>query len=59
MDPKLFKFNTISLHGGQRIDEETVISYANISKGDVYTEEIGNKVLKSLYETNLFSNNPL
>ncbi len=23
MDPKLLKFNTISLHGGQRIDEET------------------------------------
>ena len=48
--------NSINVDGIQRIDEETVISYANISKGDVYTEEIGNKVLKSLYETNLFSN---
>ncbi len=48
--------NSISIEGIQRIDKETVISYANVSKGDVYTEEIGNKVLKSLFETNLFSN---
>jgi outer membrane protein insertion porin family len=48
--------NLINIDGIQRIDKETVISYANVSKGDVYTEEIGNKVLKSLFETNLFSN---
>tara|TARA_Y200000002_G_scaffold266920_1_gene221879 strand:+ start:104 stop:2317 length:2214 start_codon:yes stop_codon:yes gene_type:complete len=46
----------ISIDGMQRIDEETVISYANISKGAIYSEEIGNNVLKSLFETNLFSN---
>ncbi len=48
--------NSISVDGIQRIDKETVISYSNISKGDIYTEEIGNKVLKYLFETNLFSN---
>ena len=48
--------NSISIDGIQRIDEETIISYANISKGDIYSEEIGNAVLKSLFETNLFSN---
>ena len=48
--------NSINIDGVQRIDRETVISYANISKGDTYTEEIGNNVLKSLFETNLFSN---
>ncbi len=48
--------NSISIDGIQRIDEETVISYANISKGDIYSEEIGNSILKSLFETNLFSN---
>ena len=48
--------NSINIDGIQRIDGETVISYANISKGDTYTEEIGNNVLKSLFETNLFSN---
>ncbi len=48
--------DSITIDGTQRIDEETVISYANISKGDIYTEELGNKVLKSLFETNLFSN---
>ena len=48
--------NSISIEGVQRIDKETVTSYANISKGDVYTEEIGNNVLRNLFETNLFSN---
>ena len=48
--------NNINIDGIQRIDEETVISYANISNGDSYTEELGNTVLKNLFETNLFSN---
>ena len=48
--------DSINIDGVQRIDEETVISSANISKGDIYTEEIGNNVLKSLFETNLFAN---
>ncbi len=48
--------SSINIEGIQRIDKETVISYANISKEDVYTEEVGNEVLKSLFETNLFSN---
>ncbi len=46
----------IQVEGTQRIDTETVITYANISKDDIYTEELGNKALKSLFETNLFSN---
>ncbi len=48
--------NSINIEGIQRIDRETVTSYANISKGDIYTEEMGNNVLRSLFETNLFSN---
>ena len=47
---------SIRVDGIQRIDKETVILYANISEGDVYSEEKGNNVLKSLFETNLFSN---
>jgi len=48
--------SSISIDGMQRIDEETIVSYAGISLGDSYTEEIGNKALKNLFETNLFSN---
>ena len=48
--------NSISIEGVQRVDKETVTSYANISKGDIYTEELGNAVLRNLFETNLFSN---
>ncbi len=48
--------NSIKIDGTQRIDTETVIAYSNISVGDNYTEQLGNEVLKSLFETNLFSN---
>ena len=46
----------ISVEGTQRIDIETVISYSDISKGTAYTDELGNQVLKKLFDTNLFSN---
>ncbi len=50
------KIDEIDVVGSQRVDIETVISYSNISKGDIYTEELGNKILKDLFDTNLFSN---
>ncbi len=46
----------IQINGNQRIDVETIISYANISLDDIYTEEKGNEILKSLFNTELFSN---
>tara|TARA_Y200000002_G_scaffold300626_1_gene255654 strand:- start:5105 stop:7351 length:2247 start_codon:yes stop_codon:yes gene_type:complete len=48
--------NFINIEGTQRIDVETVISYSEITEGEIYTEEKGNLVLKRLFETNLFSN---
>jgi outer membrane protein assembly factor BamA len=50
------KIKKIDVLGTQRIDIETVISYSNIDLNDVYTEELGNKILKDLFDTNLFSN---
>ena len=50
------KINQIDVLGTQRIDTETVISYSNVDLGDIYTEELGNKILKDLFDTNLFSN---
>ena len=47
---------SISVEGTQRIDKETVVSYSNIKVGDTYTEELGNNILKELFDTNLFSN---
>ncbi len=44
------------ISGTQRIDKETVISYSNININDIYSEELGNDALKSLFETDLFSN---
>ena len=48
--------NSIQVDGVQRIEKETVISYSNISLNSTYTEELGNNALKSLFETDLFSN---
>ncbi len=50
------QINEIKIDGTQRIDNETVISYSNVNIGDIYTEELGNKILKDLFDTNLFSN---
>ena len=50
------KIDEIDIQGTQRIDTETVISYSNVDLGDIYTEELGNKILKDLFDTNLFSN---
>ena len=47
---------SINVQGTQRIDVETVISYADIEIGQRYNEERGNSVLKKLFDTNLFSN---
>ena len=46
----------IRINGTQRIDIETIISYASVSIGDIYNEELGNQILKDLFDTNLFSN---
>ena len=50
------KIDKIDIQGTQRIDTETVVSYSNVDLGDIYTEELGNKILKDLFDTNLFSN---
>tara|TARA_Y100000816_G_scaffold262964_1_gene220992 strand:- start:46 stop:2307 length:2262 start_codon:yes stop_codon:yes gene_type:complete len=50
------KIVSIDVIGTQRIDIDTVISYSKIEIGDIYSEEIGNEILKDLFNTNLFSN---
>ena len=45
----------INVNGLQRISLETVISYAEIDIGSIYTEDISNNAVKKLYETQLFS----
>ena len=47
---------SIEINGIKRIEKETVITYSNINLNDIYTEELGNDALKSLFETDLFSN---
>ncbi len=44
------------IEGAQRIDNETIISYSQVDLGQTYSEELGNKILKNLFLTNLFSN---
>ena len=46
----------IEIVGNQRIDVETVISYGKIEINDIYSDEIGNEILKNLFNTELFSN---
>ncbi len=50
------EINKIEIVGNQRVDLETIISYADLETGDQYSNEIGNEILKKLFDTNLFSN---
>ena len=46
----------IEINGNQRIDVETILSYSDINLEDSYSDEKGNKILKNLFNTELFSN---
>ena len=50
-----FFIDEIEINGLERIERETVISYSKLSIDSPYSNEIGNVALKSLYETDLFS----
>ncbi len=44
----------IDIQGNQRVTDDTVLSYANISEGEIFTSEIGESIIKNLYETGYF-----
>ena len=46
--------NRIVIDGNQRVTNETALSYADISEGDIFTEKIGQTIIKNLYETGYF-----
>ena len=45
----------ILIEGNQRVEEETIYSYVNISKGDSFDSDKLNNALKSLFSTGFFS----
>ncbi len=46
---------TISVSGAQRLEPQTILSYIRLRPGDVWTQEVGDQVLKDLYATELFA----
>ena len=44
----------IIIEGNQRVTNDTVLSYADISEGDSFTNEVGQRILKNLYGTGYF-----
>ena len=44
----------IIIQGNQRVSDETILTYANISRGDRITSELIQNVIKKLYETKYF-----
>ncbi|MBX7495710.1 outer membrane protein assembly factor BamA [Qipengyuania sp. 6B39] len=47
---------TIAVSGAQRLEPQTILSYIRLRPGDVWTQAVGDQVLKDLYATELFSN---
>ena len=52
-DQKL-SISKIIIQGNQRVSTDTILTYANISKGDKITSELIQSVIKRLYETKYF-----
>ena len=48
--------NSIEVNGLERIEFDTVISYADIEINDLYDDDAVNNSLKNLFKTDLFSN---
>lgn len=47
--------NSIILEGNQRVEEDTILNYITIHKGDKFTSRAVDESLKSLFATGLFS----
>ncbi|QPC99700.1 MULTISPECIES: outer membrane protein assembly factor BamA [Qipengyuania] len=47
---------TIAVAGAQRLEPQTILSYIRLRPGDVWSQAVGDQVLKDLYATELFSN---
>jgi outer membrane protein insertion porin family len=45
----------IAVTGTQRVEPTTVLSYITVREGDDYSDQVGDKTLKALFATNLFS----
>jgi outer membrane protein insertion porin family len=45
----------ITVTGTQRIEPATVLSYITVHEGDAYSDQVGDKALKALFATGLFS----
>ena len=46
---------TIAVSGAQRLEPQTILSYIQLRPGDVWSQAVGDEVLKDLYATELFS----
>ena len=44
----------IIIKGNERVSNDTVLTYANISKGDVISPKLIQDIIKRLYQTNYF-----
>jgi len=50
-----FFINEIEIDGLERIERDTVILFSKLNINDLYSNDIGNRALKELYNTDLFS----
>ncbi len=53
--PVIHTIRSIAVRGNQRLEPETIRSYANLSPGQTYTAETLDQALKDLYATQLFA----
>jgi len=53
--PVQLTIHTVTVHGNQRLEPDTVRAYANLYPGQTYTRETLDAAIKALYATGLFA----
>ena len=48
------KVSKIIIDGNQRVDDDTILSFINLSEGSSYVDNDVNIILKNLYKTGFF-----
>ena len=51
---KQIVINNIVISGNTRVTNSTILTYSEVSVGDVYTSELASSVIKKLYDTQYF-----
>lgn len=52
--PEMTTIQNLIVHGNERIEAASVLAYAHVAKGESYTPQLADRIIKRIYDTGLF-----